>query len=59
MKFLNLVLSLKYKEISSELFSPKYLRPRENKYLDKVVILELLIEFIRLKKIFHQIHRVL
>ena len=47
--FLNLVLSLKYKEISSELFSPKYLRPRENKYLDKVVILELLIELIRLR----------
>ena len=42
----------KYKDISSELFSPKYLRPRENKYFDKEVILDLFIDSIRFKKDF-------
>ena len=34
------------------MFSPKYLRPNENKYLDKVVNLDLFIDSIRLRKDF-------
>ena len=46
---LPVVLFFKYKDISSELFSPKYLRPNENKYLDKVVNLDLFIDSMRLR----------